>query len=114
MRPGQREVGALVIELLTTEFDDVCVTPQVLRVTGPALHTRSASESSVEPARRSHVRCNILVTVETELRLACPIAPVVTVRALFFVLGMSSTELAGHQQRFRVHGFSTPCREQAE
>jgi hypothetical protein len=110
----QRKIRSLVIELLAAELDDVGIAPQMLRVAGATLHGRSASEPPMEPARCAYVRRDILVAGEAELWLACPIAAVVTVRALLFVLRMSSAELAGHQQRFRIHGLSTPRREQAQ
>lgn len=67
----------------------------------------------MEAARGGEVRGNVFVTRETELALAAAIAPVVALAAVFLEFGVRSAQLARHEQRLRIHGLSTPRREEA-
>ncbi len=51
---------------------------------------------------------DLLVAIEAQLRLAIAIGAVMAQRALLFVFHMSGAELAWHEERFRIHGLSTP------
>src|SRR5258707_525103 len=49
---------------------------------------------------------------QTQLRLAIAIGAVVAQRALLFVFHVSGAQLARHQERLRIHGFSGSSRYQ--
>ena len=108
VRPMQREVGALVIELLATEFDDVARASQMLRMTGVTLRRFDALEPAVEAMLIGNVSRNVLVTIEAKPGLAMAIATVVAVLAVLFILLMRDTQLSGHEQCLRVDGFTAP------
>src|SRR5882672_4962989 len=112
MRPMQREVGTVVIELLTTEFDDVARASQVLRMTRVTLRRFDALEPAVEAVLTGNVSRNVLVTIEAQLGLAMTVTAIVAVLAVLFVLLMRDTQLSGHEQCLRVHGFTAPHRRQ--
>ncbi len=67
---------------------------------------------TVIPVPGADVGGNLLVAVKAQAGLAVAVTAVVTGRAAFLVLLVRSAELARHEQRFRVHGFSS--RTQAE
>jgi hypothetical protein len=73
----QREVGPVVIKLLTTQLHDVRVTTMVLRVATTAFGGRDAGQVSVKPMSAADVGCDLLVTIETEACLALTIAAIV-------------------------------------
>jgi hypothetical protein len=97
-----------MVELLAAELDDVGFPAQVLRMTGSALHGRRTFELPVQPAPGAHVGGDVLVTGEAQLGLTRTIAAVMAVRARLLIFGVRGTQLARHEERFRVHGFSAP------
>jgi len=54
------------------------------------------------------VRGDLLMAIQTQLRLAIAIGAVVAQRALLFVFHVSGAQLARHQECLRIHGFSGP------
>ena len=108
MRPMQREVSTVVIELLATEFDDVARAAQMLRMTRVTLRRFDALEPTVEAMLIGNVSRNVLVAIEAKPGLAMAIATVVAVLAVLFILLMRDTQLSGHEQCLRVHGFTAP------
>jgi len=112
MRTLQRVVGVVVIELLAAQLDDVGVAPEVLGVAGATLGGVDTRQSAVEAAMLPDIGRDLLVTVEAQAGLATAVGAVVALRALLFVLGVRAGQLAGHEQRLRVHGLSLPRCEQ--
>jgi len=108
----ERVLGLRVVELLAAELDDVRIAPQMLGMTGMTLGILDPRQMTVESALLPQVGGDIFMAIETQLRLAIAIAAVMALRALFFVLRVRRGELAGHEQCFRIHGFSGRCRQQ--
>ena len=108
VRPMQREVGSLVIELLAAEFDDVARASQMLRMTGVTLRRLDTLEPAVEAMLTGNVSRNVLVTIEAQLGLAMTVAAIVAVLAVLLVLLMGRTQLSGHEQCLRIDGFTAP------
>src|SRR5262252_320150 len=111
VRALQRVVGAIVIELLAAEFDDVGVAPEMLRVAGAAFGGFDGGEVAMVAAVLAHIRRDVFVAGEAESRLAAAVGAIVAVRAVVLVLGVRGRQLAGHEERLGVHGFSSPGRE---
>jgi len=100
MRIVQREVGAIMIELRRHELHDVGFASLVLAVATLTLRVGNIRQVSVETTALLHIGSNVFMAVHAQRRLADTICAVMTVGALAFELGVSISDLAGHQQRF--------------
>jgi hypothetical protein len=114
MRAMQRKVGSLVIEGLAAEFHDVGAAALMFDVTGAALGRVDAGQMAVEALSGAYVRGDFLVAIEAQLPLVAAITAVMTVRALFLVLLVSSRQFPWHEELFRVHGVAVAHRQQAQ
>jgi hypothetical protein len=63
---------------------------------------------AVEAVALLQIAGDLLVAIEAQLRLAFAIGAIMAQRALLLVFHMSGAELAWHDERFRIHGFSGP------
>jgi hypothetical protein len=99
----QREIRAVVIELLAAEFHDVRFTALMLDMTRTALGGFDSLHAAVKPTVRGDVCRYGLVTVETQLPLAATVAAVMTIRALLLQFLMGRRQLARHEEFLRVH-----------
>jgi hypothetical protein len=63
---------------------------------------------TVEAVLLTQVARDLLVAIEAQLRLAIAVSAVVAQRALLFVFHVSSAQLPRHEERLRIHGFSSP------
>src|SRR5947207_2426248 len=113
VRAAQRIVGVLVIELLVAQLHDVGGAAEMLGVAGAALRDVDAGEAAVEVAVLVQIAGDLLVTVETQLRLLAAVAAVVAERARFLVFHVSRAQLARHEKRLRIHGLSVPPCQQS-
>jgi hypothetical protein len=114
VRIPQRKLGAVVIELIRTQLHDIGRASEMLRVTAAALRCPDAGEVPVKAVLRADVGCDLLVAVEAQPCLSVAIATVVTRRALLFEFRVRAGESAGHEQGFRIHGFTPACRYQTQ
>jgi hypothetical protein len=106
MRALQREIRPVMIELLAAEFHDVCFTTLMLGVACTALGGLDSLQTAVKSAVCADVRCDGLVTVETQLPLAGTVAAVVAIRALLLQLLVGRGQLTRHEKLCRVDGFA--------
>lgn len=97
---AQGKIGALVIELLGNEFDDVGVTALMLTVACPALQAFPADQPAVKSFAAAQVLSNLLVAAGAQLPLAAAIATIMTVGTLHLEVRMGSRHLAWHEQDF--------------
>jgi hypothetical protein len=107
----QRELRAVVIELLAAEFHDVGRTTLMLHMTRAALRGFDPLQAAVKPTVRGDVRRDGLVTIETQLPLVATVAAVMTVRALLLQFLVGRGQLARHEEFLRVHGLTALCWE---
>ena len=105
----QREIAALMVELLGDEFDDVRVASLMLAMTAAALRLLSAGEAAVETAAGAQVLLHVLVTARAQCALTAAIAAVVTVGALALELRVRAGYLAGHEQRLDLGRLRGGC-----
>src|SRR5205823_5803873 len=98
VRAAQRIVGVLVIELLVAQLHDVGGAAEMLGVAGAALRNVDAGEAAVEVAVLAQIAGDLLVTVETQLRLLAAVAAVVAERARLLVFHVSRAQLARHEK----------------
>ena len=81
-------------------------------MTRVTLRRLNALEPTVEAMLTGNVSRNVLVTIEAQSGLAMAVTTIVAVLAVLFVLLMRGTQLSGHEQCLRVHGFTAPHRRQ--
>ena len=111
----KHKVGHRMVELLGDQFDDIRVAAQMLRVTGAALRRIDTGKPAVESTSLRGVRRDVLVAGETQRALTAAIGAVVTLRAVFLVLGVRSDHFSGHQQRLGIDSVrESRRREKAE
>lgn len=95
---AQWEIAAVMIELLGNELDDVGVSALMLTVAGPALQALAADEPTMKAFAAAQILSNLFMAGGAQLRLAAPVAAVVTVGALCFDIRMRGRDLARHEQ----------------
>lgn len=109
VRALQGKVSARVIELVATEFDDVGIPAEMVRMTGMTLQfALRVRDASVIAVASGEIRADRLMARHTELGLALAIAAVMTIRAALLELRVSGSELARHEKRLGIHRISPP------
>ena len=112
MRPFQREVGQVVIELPAAQMHDIGVAALVFGVTCAAFADTRIGHASVIAVMLPQVARDLFVAIETQRRLGSCVGAIVTVRAGLFLLDMGGCHLAWHQQCFHCGGMGTRCSHQ--
>jgi hypothetical protein len=81
-------------------------------MTRVTLRRLDALKPAMKAMLPANVSRNVLVTIEAQLGLAMAVTTIVAELAVLFVLLMRDTQLSGHEQCLRVHGFTAPHRRQ--
>ena len=98
VRAGELEIRAPVIERLGPKAQDVCVRPEMLRVTGTAGLASAGGEATMQPRPGLHVALHRLVTDEAEIGLRATVEARMAVAAFVGLAGVCAAERAGRHE----------------
>lgn len=96
----QGKIRQLMIKGLWIEFDDVCITAFMIRMTGLATDLGIDLHKAVITFFRLHILGNFFMAIQAKLTLIFLAEQPVTIVAIVFVLGMAFDDLAGHDEGF--------------